>query len=237
MSRETVLVAYLVETQSQGVPGFQHTTLMPASEQELVSRIRSETREPEAEVVLVQTNDWDPPEFITTHQDEIEAKFNQVMARVMDHLTGLGVQHLDYGKLSRTGSVLPNPASGKIYFVYKLNAADYRAHQPMPASPKSLKGNKTEAQSSMPHPTTSQPGSSSTTSWLDRPLLTSITLNWESLIFAAILILAVITRFYDLGSRVMSHDENSHVYYSWRLSEGQGYQHTPLTHGPLLFHC
>ena len=34
----------------------------------------------------------------------------------------------------------------------------------------------------------------------------------------------------------MSHDENSHVYYSWRLSEGQGYQHTPLTHGPLLFH-
>ena len=72
--------------------------------------------------------------------------------------------------------------------------------------------------------------------WLDRPILTTITLNWETIIFSIIMVLAVATRFYDLESRVMSHDENSHVYYSWRLSEGQGYQHTPLTHGPLLFH-
>ncbi len=73
-------------------------------------------------------------------------------------------------------------------------------------------------------------------SWLDRPIITSMTLNWETLIFSIILILGILSRFYDLESRVMSHDENSHVYYSWRLSEGQGYQHTPLTHGPLLFH-
>jgi predicted membrane-bound mannosyltransferase/sugar lactone lactonase YvrE len=73
-------------------------------------------------------------------------------------------------------------------------------------------------------------------SWLDRPVLTSVTLNWEVLIFTLIVIFGFITRFYDLESRVMSHDENSHVYYSWRLSKGQGYQHTPLTHGPLLFH-
>ncbi len=74
------------------------------------------------------------------------------------------------------------------------------------------------------------------TSWLDSPILTSLTLNWEVLIFSIIVVLSLITRFYDLESRVMSHDENSHVYYSWRLSKGQGYQHTPLTHGPLLFH-
>jgi predicted membrane-bound mannosyltransferase/DNA-binding beta-propeller fold protein YncE len=73
-------------------------------------------------------------------------------------------------------------------------------------------------------------------SWLDRPIITSMTINWETLIFSIILILGILSRFYDLESRVMSHDENSHVYYSWRLSEGQGYQHTPLTHGPLLFH-
>jgi predicted membrane-bound mannosyltransferase/DNA-binding beta-propeller fold protein YncE len=72
--------------------------------------------------------------------------------------------------------------------------------------------------------------------WLDRPIISSLTLNWETLIFTVILILAIFSRFYDLESRVMSHDENSHVYYSWRLSEGDGYQHTPLTHGPLLFH-
>jgi len=74
------------------------------------------------------------------------------------------------------------------------------------------------------------------TSWLDRPILTSLTINWESLIFASILILGLLSRFYNLEPRVMSHDENSHVYYSWRLYKGDGYQHTPLTHGPLLFH-
>ncbi len=74
------------------------------------------------------------------------------------------------------------------------------------------------------------------TSWLDKPILTKLTLNWETLIFATIIILAFVTRFYDLESRVMSHDENSHVYYSWQLSQGGGYSHTPMTHGPYQFH-
>ncbi len=73
-------------------------------------------------------------------------------------------------------------------------------------------------------------------SWLDRPIFSNLALNWETLLFALIFVLGIVTRFYDLEPRVMSHDENSHVYYSWRLSRGEGYQHTPLTHGPLLFH-
>jgi uncharacterized protein (TIGR03663 family) len=74
------------------------------------------------------------------------------------------------------------------------------------------------------------------TSWLDKPLFSSLTVNWESLIFTIIILLAFVTRFYDLESRVMSHDENSHVYYSWQLSRGGGYAHTPMTHGPYQFH-
>ena len=74
------------------------------------------------------------------------------------------------------------------------------------------------------------------TSWLDRSVLASLNFNWETLIFGVILVLGIVTRFYDLESRVMSHDENSHVYYSWLLSQGRGYEHTPVTHGPLLFH-
>ncbi len=73
-------------------------------------------------------------------------------------------------------------------------------------------------------------------SWLDKPIFTNLTVNWETLIFAVIILLAVVTRFYDLESRVMSHDENSHVYYSWQLSRGGGYSHTPMTHGPYQFH-
>lgn len=77
---------------------------------------------------------------------------------------------------------------------------------------------------------------SKSSSWLDKPVFTNLTLNWETLIFAVIVILAIVTRFYDLESRVMSHDENSHVYYAWQLSQGGGYNHTPMTHGPYQFH-
>lgn len=60
--------------------------------------------------------------------------------------------------------------------------------------------------------------------------------RWEMLAYVALLLLAVFTRFYDLGTRVMSHDESLHTYYSWRLSEYGEFSHTPLMHGPLLFH-
>ena len=73
-------------------------------------------------------------------------------------------------------------------------------------------------------------------SWLDRPLLSTITLNAETILFVTILILGFASRLFDLQARVMSHDENSHVYYSWLLSTGQGYKHDPITHGPFQFH-
>ncbi len=61
-------------------------------------------------------------------------------------------------------------------------------------------------------------------------------LNWEVVAYVAIFALAMVTRFIDLGARVMSHDESLHTYYSWRLYEFGEFNHTPLMHGPLLFH-
>ncbi len=69
-----------------------------------------------------------------------------------------------------------------------------------------------------------------------RVLMRAYALNWETIAYAVILILALATRFADLGTRVMSHDESLHTYYSWRLSEFGEFSHTPLMHGPLLFH-
>jgi predicted membrane-bound mannosyltransferase/DNA-binding beta-propeller fold protein YncE len=63
-----------------------------------------------------------------------------------------------------------------------------------------------------------------------------VDVNVETLIFTGILVAAVLTRTYDLETRVMSHDESLHTYYSWELAEGRGFQHTPLMHGPLQFH-
>ena len=73
--------------------------------------------------------------------------------------------------------------------------------------------------------------------WLERPIHTALpAITNEAAIFAGIILLAIVTRFYDLGTRVMSHDESLHTYFSWLLYRGQGYQHTPMMHGPWQFH-
>lgn len=74
--------------------------------------------------------------------------------------------------------------------------------------------------------------------WLDRPIHSSLpAITIEVVIFVIVMLLAVFTRFYDLESRVMSHDESLHTYFSWLLYRGQGYEHSPMMHGPFQFHA
>ena len=70
--------------------------------------------------------------------------------------------------------------------------------------------------------------------WLDRPLFAM--LDWEKAIYIVLILLAIVSRFWDLGARVMSHDESLHTYFSYNLATGKGFSHTPLMHGPFLFH-
>ena len=73
--------------------------------------------------------------------------------------------------------------------------------------------------------------------WLERPVFSTVpAITFEVLLFAAIMLVAVLSRFYNLGVRVMSHDESLHTYFSWLLYKGSGYQHNPMMHGPLQFH-
>lgn len=60
--------------------------------------------------------------------------------------------------------------------------------------------------------------------------------RWERIAYIVILLLALVTRFYMLGARTMSHDESLHTKFSWDLYAGLGYQHNPMMHGPILFH-
>ncbi len=76
-----------------------------------------------------------------------------------------------------------------------------------------------------------------TNTWLDKPISDYLPkLTIENLIIIIIIILAIVSRFYDLGARVMSHDEVNHVVPSWDLATGKGYTQDPITHGPLQFH-
>ena len=47
-----------------------------------------------------------------------------------------------------------------------------------------------------------------------------------------LLAVTLVTRLYELGHRVMSHDESLHVYYSWKLFAKGEYQRIASTIGP-----
>ena len=118
--RETILYAYLVETQSAGVPGFRQTVVIPAAEEELKEKIRANARCKDAEVMIVPPKEWSPPQFSSVSQQELTAKFPLVMVRVQDHMARIGLPKVSQDELIRNGSVMPNPVSGKVFFVYKV---------------------------------------------------------------------------------------------------------------------
>jgi len=59
----------------------------------------------------------------------------------------------------------------------------------------------------------------------------------ELICYVVLGILAALTRFWDLSSRALHHDESLHAYFSWLYAVGNGYIHDPLMHGPTLFHA
>lgn len=76
-----------------------------------------------------------------------------------------------------------------------------------------------------------------TKNWLQKPVTSRLPgFTIEHLLVTLIIIAAVVSRFYAVGLRVMSHDEVNHVVPSYDLYQGRGYAHDPVTHGPLQFH-
>jgi predicted membrane-bound mannosyltransferase len=61
-------------------------------------------------------------------------------------------------------------------------------------------------------------------------------ITYENLLWLGIFLLAVVTRFWDLGNRGIHHDESLHAVYGRNLYIGVGYHHDPMMHGPLQFH-
>lgn len=72
---------------------------------------------------------------------------------------------------------------------------------------------------------------------LSRALSQRLAVNREFVLYLVILLLAIFTRFHMLDSRVMSHDESLHTRFSYNLYNEGNFQHTPLMHGPVLFHA
>ena len=71
---------------------------------------------------------------------------------------------------------------------------------------------------------------------LDIPLKRWFPATLETLLVVLLLLAAIVSRFYNLGARSMSHDEINHVVPTFSLYSGHGYQYDPMSHGPLQYH-
>ena len=69
-----------------------------------------------------------------------------------------------------------------------------------------------------------------------KSLFATLSPHWEVWAYGLLILVALSMRLWDLGSRAVGYDESLHLYYSFRLAEGFGFQHSPLMHGPLQFH-
>ncbi len=62
--------------------------------------------------------------------------------------------------------------------------------------------------------------------------------TWEQWAWVAILALATILRFWDLGAKALHHDESMHAFYSLLFArDPSSYAYNPLLHGPFQFHA
>jgi uncharacterized protein (TIGR03663 family) len=71
---------------------------------------------------------------------------------------------------------------------------------------------------------------------LDVPLSWIVRWDLEKAIWIAVIVVAAIARFWHVGERALSHDDSLHALYSWKLYNGEGYQHDPMMHGPFMYH-
>ncbi|MDQ4078135.1 MAG: TIGR03663 family protein [Chloroflexota bacterium] len=72
--------------------------------------------------------------------------------------------------------------------------------------------------------------------WRDISLPRYLALNWPVVLLGVMVLLAVGSRFWELGRMALHHDESLHALYSFYNYDRGGYTHDPLMHGPLLFH-
>ena len=60
---------------------------------------------------------------------------------------------------------------------------------------------------------------------------------WQPIAFGLVFLTALIMRLWDLDGRAYHYDETIHAFDSWKLFNGEGYLHSPWSHGPLLYHA
>ena len=72
--------------------------------------------------------------------------------------------------------------------------------------------------------------------FFDRHLAIALPIDRELALYIVLIVIGAILRLWDLGSRMLHHDESLHAVYSYLFYIGRGYEHDPMLHGPFQFH-
>lgn len=121
MTEKTILYAFLIEAPGSTLGGPMF--VVPASQQELEDKIRTEAKCTDAEVVIVPPEEWNPPKLKSVSQEELTAKFAPILWSVQQSMAKLGLPKMEPKELIKDGVVLPNPVTGKVFFIFKIKQA------------------------------------------------------------------------------------------------------------------
>ena len=72
-------------------------------------------------------------------------------------------------------------------------------------------------------------------SFWDRPISATLPISREVALYGVLFFVAALLRVWDLGPRMLHHDESLHATYSYYFYTGRGYRHDPMMHGPWQF--
>jgi hypothetical protein len=117
---QITLYAFLIETPGSGVIGFQNTYVISASQQELEKEIRDQANCIDAEVVIIPPEKWHPPKLITASREELSKKSQEIYASIRRSMRANGLLKSPWSKLVDAGVIMPNPVSGRVFFIFKI---------------------------------------------------------------------------------------------------------------------
>ena len=116
---EVVLYAFLAQAKTYDSAVFNNVIGLHSPEG-YKEFIRGSVGCPQSEVFIIEPKEWNPPEIATVSQAELTQKLPIITRRVQEKMKLLNLPDVSSAELVKTGSVMPNPASGKIFFIYKV---------------------------------------------------------------------------------------------------------------------
>jgi hypothetical protein len=120
-SGETVLYAFFVQaTEYSDMLRFGRKVVFINSLDDWKDKIREHTQCPGMEVVIIPSEEWDPPSIRSFSVSDLRNVFPQVRAQIQRAMSKMGLPDSSSQQLTAEGGVVGSPLSGKIFFVRKV---------------------------------------------------------------------------------------------------------------------